>query len=102
LVSVWEPDCADLDTRELLKADPGVRGVPAPRVGFVSWLSDRVFTGVDGVVVHSCERFRDGSLLSVDLTSPTLLEDTVALSRELKARGVLHPIPANQSDPPVR
>lgn len=102
LVSIWEPDHADLDSRALLKAharQKSADGDAVPTVGFVSWLSDRVFSGVGDVPVHSCERFRDGTLLSVDVGSVTMFDDTIALSRELNGRGLLHPVPTNQSDP---
>jgi hypothetical protein len=94
MVDVWEPDSVDFSSGELVRAHKGWKVIPGPSVGFVSWWSDRIIRGdlsiLSGVTV---ERYNSGFLVGTDLESPTLLEDGLALVRQVINADLLLPLP---------
>jgi len=94
LIDAWEPDNISITAVELVKAHKGWGLGLGPTVGFVSWFGDRIVKSdlsvLEGVTV---ERDGNGTLVSLDLTSETLLEDGLALVKQVREADVLLPLP---------
>lgn len=93
MVRIWEPDAVSLDSLEILRAQRS-RGVPLPTIGYVTWLTPEVMRDATSLPEFSLHEPTDGgTLLAVDLGSPTLVEDTFAMIDRVLTAEILAPIP---------
>jgi hypothetical protein len=102
LIDVWDPDNVSLTSVELLRAQR-TREYPCAQIGYLSWFGDRVVESDLSVLTGvALERHADGTLVSLDLDSPALLEDGLALVGQIDAADLLLPLhdePAQAAEP---
>ncbi|MDR1511991.1 MAG: hypothetical protein LBS56_00700 [Propionibacteriaceae bacterium] len=99
LIDVWDPENVSLGSLELWRAQRTWERL-SPTVGYLSWFGDRIVKSdlpvLTGVTLG---RHADGTLVSLDLGSPTLLEDGLALVEQIHAAGLLLPLPDEPARP---
>jgi hypothetical protein len=98
LIAAWNPDAISLDSASLWgdfdsNADPEPE---MPSVGYLTWLSDAVVSGLVDVPGASVTRIADGTLISVDFSADDLIGRAEGVARHLHSSGKLLPLPLVQ------
>lgn len=91
---IWRPDAASVDSLELLRAQK-VRGVPLPKIGVLTWLSDAVLLDPSPLGDAVLDRVDGGVLVGVPLDADDLIERGIALIERVLP--LVRPIPGTAS-----
>jgi hypothetical protein len=99
MVRVWEPDYAALDTSQMHNWQ-GDDDCDFPTLGFVAWVDDSLRDGApDYLAALAPAPYAGGTLYAMDLASPTLGEDGLALAEAAHDQGGFECLLPLQGDP---